>query len=55
MLLILQQRKKYLRKTLLFIAFEMAHYGKSSVSIFKESFACIEKIFFLVGRLGTSL
>ena len=32
---------------------EIAHYGKSSIPIFKESFASNDKIFFLGGRLGT--
>ena len=41
----LQAWTKYLRKTLVFIA----HYKKSSISIFKESFANIDKNF-LVGR-----
>ena len=34
---------------------EIVHYGKSSISIFRESFASIDKIFFLGGRLGTRL
>ena len=34
---------------------EIAHYEKSSISIFKESFASIDKILFLGGRLGTRL
>ena len=34
---------------------EIAHYWKSSISIFKESFASIDEIFFLGGRLGTRL
>ena len=35
---------KYLRKTLVFMW--IAHYGKSSITIFKESFASIDKKFF---------
>ena len=31
---------------------DIAHYGKSSISIFKESLASIDKILFLGGRLG---
>ena len=34
---------------------EIAPYGKSSISIFQESLASIEKIFTLPGRLGNSL
>ena len=39
----------------LWFACEIAHYGKSSISIFKESFVSIDKILFLGGRLGTRL
>ena len=46
-----QPRTKYLRKTLVFM--ELAYYGKGSISVFKESFANIDKIFFLGRRLGT--
>ena len=41
----LQPRRKYFRKTL--VPCEIAHYWKGSISIFKESFASIDKIFFL--------
>ena len=34
---------------------EIAHYGKSSISIFKESFASVNKDFFLGASLGTRL
>ena len=34
---------------------EIANYGKSSISIFKNSLASIDKIFLLGGRLGTRL
>ena len=34
---------------------ETAHYGKSSISIFQQLFASIDKIFILGGRLGTRL
>ena len=34
---------------------ELAYYEKGSISVFKESFASIDKIFFLGGRLGTRL
>ena len=34
---------------------ETAHYGKSSISIFQQLFASIDKIFVLGGRLGTRL
>ena len=33
----------------------IAHYGKSSISIFKQFFACIDKILISGGRLGTRL
>ena len=39
----------------LYFSYEIAHYGKSSTSSFKEPFASIDKIFFLGGRLGTRL
>ena len=39
----------------LWFLFEIAHYEKSLISIFKESYASIDKIFFLGGRLGTRL
>ena len=48
-----QQQRKYLRKTLL--SCEKAHSGKSVISIFKESFANVDKILFLVGRLDTRM
>ena len=34
---------------------EIVHYGKSSISFFKESSASIDNIFVLEGRLGTRL
>ena len=34
---------------------EIGHYGKSSISVFQKTFAGIEKIFILGGRLGTKL
>ena len=36
-------------------SYEIAYYSKSSTSIFKESFASIDKILFLGQRLGTRL
>ena len=36
-------------------SFEIVHYGKSSIALFKESFASIDKILSLGGRLGTRL
>ena len=42
-LIMLQARTKYLRKI------------QSSISLFKESFASIDKVFFLGGKLGTRL
>ena len=47
----LQPQTKYLRKT----SCEVKHYGESSISIFKESFASTDKIFCLGGRMGTRL
>ena len=46
-----QPQRKYLRKTS--VLCEIAHSGKSLISIFKEPFANVYKIFFLVRRLGT--
>ena len=37
------------------LSYEIAHYGKSSISIFREFFASIDKIFFFGGTLGTRL
>ena len=34
---------------------EIAHYMKGSIPIFKESFAIVDKILFLGGRLGAIL
>ena len=39
----------------LLVSCEIAPYGKSSISIFEEFLASIEKNFVLEGRLGTSL
>ena len=39
----------------LYFPCEIAHCGKSSISIFKESFASIDKTLFLGGGLGTRL
>ena len=39
----------------LWFSCEIAYYAKSSISIFKESFASIEKTFFLGGRLDARL
>ena len=49
----LQSFTKYLRQALVFR--EIAHYGKSSISIVQEFWTIIEKIFILAGTLGTSL
>ena len=37
------------------LSFEMTHYEKSSVSIFKGLFASIDKIFVLGGKLSSRL
>ena len=34
---------------------KIAHYGKSSISVFLVVFAIIDKVFILGGRLGTGL
>ena len=49
----LQSRTNYSRQTLVFL--EIAHYGKSSISVLLEFFASIDKIFILGGRIGTRL
>ena len=53
----LQPQTKYSRITMgtMRNSSTMVHYGKSSISIFKESFASIDKIFFLGRRLDTRL
>ena len=45
-MIILQSRTKYFGQTI-------AHYEKSSISIFKKFFAGIDKTFILGGRQGT--
>ena len=49
LLVVLQSWPKYARQC------EIAHCGKSSISIFEQFFTCIDKIFILGGRLGTRL
>ena len=39
----------------LWFSFETAHYLKSLIFVFQEFFACIDKIFILIGRLGNRL
>ena len=53
----LQARTKYSRTTMgtMRNSSTMGRYGNSSISIFKESFASIDKIFFLGRRLDTRL
>ena len=49
----LQSWPKYLRQTVVFC--EIAPYGKSSISIFEEFFASIDKILIMGARLGAGL
>ena len=48
-----QSQTNYLKQTL--VLHEIVHYRKSSISIFKEFYASIDKIFVLEVRLGTKL
>ena len=50
---ILQSFTKYFRLTQ--FSCEIAHYGKSLISIFQEFFASTNKMSILWGRLGTRL
>ena len=49
----LQSFTKYLRLTI--VLCEIAHYGKSLISVFQEFFASINKSFILSGTLNTKL
>ena len=49
----LQSWPKYFRQTVVFC--EIAPYGKSSISIFQEFFASIDRILILGARLSTRL
>ena len=50
---ILQSLSKYMRQALVLL--KRSNYGKRSISIFKEFFACIDKILILERRLSTRL
>ena len=49
----IQSFTKYFR--LILVLCEIAHYGKSLISVFQRFFATINKIFILAGRLSTRL